>query len=144
MNASTATDSTATAAADERSWLTEVLRPAGSLDQVSVRKLGAALGYLAAATNMVVVNLAAADVRDPRALARALGEPAADFERAGGCLLVTGASRTLAAELARAGVPVVGLGDNVVAPVPAVRVPLQTVARPIAPSPHRPIAQAAA
>lgn len=96
----------------ESAWLTTTLRPAGSLDGAAVRRLGAALGQLAVASDMVIVDLAAVGVRDPRALARTLREPAAEFERAGRCLLVVGASPALTAELDRAQVPVATLvGD---------------------------------
>jgi hypothetical protein len=108
----------------EQAWLTAVLRPAGSLDPAAVRRLGAALGHLAAASDMVIVDLGACEVRNPRALARALREPAVEFERAGGCLLLIGATPALSAELDRAAVPVVTLaGDS----VPAQAMPAQVV-----------------
>jgi hypothetical protein len=142
MNSSTATGSAgsggAAGAAAGQSWLTAVLRPAGSLDQAAVHQLGAALGHLAAATDMVVVDLSAAAVRDPRAFARALGEPAAEFERAGGCLLVIGAPRALTAELAHAAAPVVTLADDVV----PVTVPAQAAAHPTAHTIAHPTAHA--
>jgi hypothetical protein len=101
----------------EQAWLTTVLRPAGSLDYEAVRRLGAALGHLATASDMALVDLTAADVSDPRALARTLREPAVEFERAGRCLLVVGASPRLTAELDRAAVPVATLADDAL-PVP--------------------------
>jgi hypothetical protein len=112
MNSSTATG--------EQAWLTTVLRPAGPLEAAAVRKLGAALDQLAAASDLVLLDLTAAVVRDPRALARALRAPATGFERAGRCLLVVGAPGRLVAELDRAAVPIVVLpGDARPAQVPA-------------------------
>jgi hypothetical protein len=115
MNSSraTATASASPVAAaaeqDEQEWLTVILRPAGSLDQAAVRRLGAALGHLAAGSDMVIVDLTAAVVHGPHALALALREPAKEFERASRCLLVIGASAALTAELDRAAVAVVTL-----------------------------------
>ncbi len=106
------------AAEGEQAWLTTILRPAGSLDGAAGRKLGAALGHLAAASDMIIVDLAAAGVRDPRALARALREPAVEIQRAGRCLLVIGAAPRLTAELDRAEVPVITLAADAV-PRPA-------------------------
>jgi hypothetical protein len=120
--ASPVTDSPVTgspAAAESASaWLTTTLRPAGSLDGEALRRLGAALGQLAGASDMVIVDLAAVAVRDPRALVKALREPAAAFERAGRCLLVMGAAPALTAELDRAEVAVVTLAADAV-PRPA-------------------------
>jgi hypothetical protein len=106
--------------AGEQEWLTIILRPAGSLDHAAVRRLGTALGHLAAGSDMVIVDLTAAVVHSPRELALALREPARDFERASRCLLVLGASATLTAELDRAAVPVATLAaDTLPAPLPA-------------------------
>ncbi len=108
-------------------WLTVMLRPAGALDEAAANRLCAALSLLtlAAGSDMVIVNLTASAVRNPRALARRLLSPARDFERAGRCLLVIGASAELAAELARAAVPVITLAADTLprqvrpAPLPA-------------------------
>jgi hypothetical protein len=113
------------APASEQAWLTAVLRPAGSLDQAAVRRLGAALGPLVAASDMVLLDLTAADIRNPRALARALSGPAAGFERAGRCLLVVGASPALTAELDRAAVAVATLAANALPAQLAAGVPAQ-------------------
>jgi hypothetical protein len=117
MESSTATaagPAAAGAGADgERGWLTAVLRPAGALDADAVRGLASALSQLAAVSNMVMVDLTAARVPDPRAFARAVREPAAAFERAGRCLVLTGAAAALTAELDRAAVPVVTLAADV-------------------------------
>jgi hypothetical protein len=123
-------------ATDEQAWLTAVLRPAGPLEAAAVRKLGAALGQLAAASDMVLLDLTAAVVRDPRALAGALREPAALFDRGGRCLLVVGAPGRLVAELDRAAVPVVLLAAEAlpaeIAALPAQVTPLsaQVAVRP--------------
>ena len=106
------------AALGQRGWLTTILRPAGPLDQSGIRRLAEALGVLAASSDIVVVNLTAAEVSSPRALARSLRAPALRFELAGRCLLLVGASSGLAAELDRAAVPVVTLAADTL-PFPA-------------------------
>jgi len=111
MNSATAS-APLPAPAGEQEWLTIILRPAGSLDHAAVRRLGAALGHLAAGSDMVIVDLTAAVVHSPRELALALREPARDFERASRCLLVLGASTALTAELDRAAVPVATLAAD--------------------------------
>jgi hypothetical protein len=110
-------DARSAGAAGEQAWLTTILRPAGSLDYAALQRLGAALGQLAAASDMAMLDLTATDVSDPRAFARALRDPAAAFERAGRCLLVIGASARLTAEMNRAAVPVATLAENA-RPVP--------------------------
>ena len=92
-------------AAEPAGWLTVIARPAGALDR-------AALGQLAASSDMVIVDLTAADVHSPRALARDLRTPARSFEQAGRCLLLVGASAELAAELDHAHVPVITLAAS--------------------------------
>jgi hypothetical protein len=99
-------------------WLTTILRPAGPLDQSGLRRLAEALGALSASSDMVIVNLTAAEVSSPRALAKCLRAPALRFELAGRCLLLVGASSGLAAELDRAAVPVVTLAADAL-PFPA-------------------------
>ncbi len=99
-------------------WLTTILRPAGRLDQPILRRLGETLSALAASSDMVIVDVTAVDGGNPRALARSLRAPALRFERAGHCLLLTGASAALAAELDRLDVPIVTLAANAV-PFPA-------------------------
>jgi hypothetical protein len=93
---------TAAGGADGPAWLTTVLRPAGSLDRAAAGRLGPALHALAAASDLVLLDLSAAEVRNPRALAAALRAPAAAFAETGRCLLVTGADAALTAELERA------------------------------------------
>jgi hypothetical protein len=113
--------------ADRDGWLTAMLRPAGVLDEVAANRLCAALSLLALAarSDVVIVDLAASTVRNPRALARRLLAPARTFEEAGRCLLVIGADAELTTELDREEVPVVTLGADILprqarsAPLPA-------------------------
>ena len=99
-------------------WLTTFLRPAGELDELAGRRLGETLAHLAASSDMAVLDLTAAQVPHPRAFARSLRAPAAEFERAGRCLLLVGASARLAAELDREAVPVATLADSALAGLP--------------------------
>lgn len=93
-------------------WFTTIMRPAGPLDHRALARLSQALGVLEPSSDMVVVDLTAADVRDPRDLARHLLAPARRFDQAGRCLLLVGASPQLTAELSRAAVPVVTLAPD--------------------------------
>ena len=104
---------TRVAAAELSGWLTTILRPAGALDDLALGKLRDALAPQAASSDMVIVDLTAAEISLPRALADSLRAPALDFEREGRCLLVVGASPDLARELDRAAVPVITLAANV-------------------------------
>ncbi len=97
-------------------WLTTILRPAGSLDRSVLRRLSESLSHLADCSNMVVIDLTAASVVNPRTFARELLPPALAFERAGQCLLLVGASTALTAELDRAAVPVVTLAADALPP----------------------------
>jgi hypothetical protein len=99
-------------APDQGAWLTTILRPAGALDSRAADRLCAALGDLAASSDMVIVNLTATAVSSSRSLARKLLAPAREFDKAGRCLLVVGASPELTAELDRGGVPVVTLAAD--------------------------------
>jgi hypothetical protein len=99
-------------------WLTSILRPAGPLDPRALRRLGDTLGALAASSDMVIVDLTAADGGSPREIARSLRGPARQFELAGHCLMLVGASAGLTAELDRTGVPVITLAADVL-PLPA-------------------------
>ena len=90
-------------------WLTAILRPAGTLDKQALERLGAALSHLARGSDMVVLDLSATRFDSPRPVARELLGPAAEFERAGRCLLLVGASGALVAELDRTHVPVITL-----------------------------------
>jgi anti-anti-sigma regulatory factor len=94
-------------AAGQDGWFTTTVRPAGPLDHAALARLSETLGVLEPSSDMVVIDLTAADVRDPRSLARHLLAPARRFDQAGRCLLLVGASPRLMAELNRAVVPVV-------------------------------------
>jgi len=93
-------------------WLTTVVRPAGRLDHAGLARLSATLGVLEPSSDIVVIDLTAADVRDPRDLARHLLAPARRFDQAGRCLLLVGASPRVTAELGRAAVPIVTLAPE--------------------------------
>jgi hypothetical protein len=93
-------------------WLTTILRPAGSLDEPATAGLCEALPHLAASSDMVIVNLTATAVDQPRAFARKLLAPARMFDQAGRCLLVIGASAELTAELDSCAVPVITLAAD--------------------------------
>lgn len=103
-----------TGATEQEGWLTTVVRPAGPLDHAALARLSTALGVLEPSSDMVVVDLTAADVRDPRDLARHLIAPARRFDQAGRCLLLVGASPRVRAELGRTPVPVVTLAPEAV------------------------------
>jgi hypothetical protein len=109
-------------AREQVGWLTTILRPAGSLDRSALHRLSESLGHLAACSNMVIIDLTAADVVNPRTFARDLLSPALAFEQAGRCLLLVGASPKLTAELDRAAVPIVTLAAEA---MPAQALPLQ-------------------
>jgi hypothetical protein len=101
-----------TMAREQDGWLTTTLRPAGTLDRPTLHRLGESLGHLASCSNMVIIDLTAADVGNPRVFARELLAPALAFAAAGQCLLLTGASPKLTAELDRAAVPVITLAAD--------------------------------
>lgn len=105
-----------TAAREQAGWLTTILRPAGSLDRLALHRLSESLGHLATCSSMVIIDLTAADVVNPRTFARELRPPALAFEQAGQCLLLVGASPRLTAELDRAAVPVVTLAADATPP----------------------------
>ncbi|HZD71284.1 MAG TPA: hypothetical protein VFA45_20990 [Actinomycetes bacterium] len=88
-------------------WLTSVLRPAGTLDASAAGRLTEVLTTIAASSDMVVVDLTATRVPAPRRLATALRAPAQQLAGPGRCLLLVGAGADLVAELDRAAVPAV-------------------------------------
>jgi len=98
--------------AEASSWLTTVLRVAGTLDQSALDQLRPVLRLLALSCDIVILDLSAATVASPPAVARGLLPPAAELDRAGRCLLLRGASPELVAELSRARVPAVTLADE--------------------------------
>src|SRR5580693_6676090 len=107
LAAAPAVGAAASEAADQGRWLTAILRPAGSMDRAALRGLSDSLGHLATSSNMVIIDLTAAVVGKPGAFARDLLAPARQFEQAGQCLLLLGASPELTAALDRYQVPVV-------------------------------------
>jgi anti-anti-sigma regulatory factor len=106
----------AAGASGQDGWFTTIVRPAGPLDHAALARLSETLGALEPSSDMVVVDLTAADVRDPRGLARHLLAPARRFDQAGRCMLLVGASPRLTAELHRTAVPVVTLDPDTVRP----------------------------
>jgi hypothetical protein len=90
-------------------WLTTVLRPAGALDHPTLSRLSQTLDRLAANSDMVILDLTAAHVAVPRALAGKLQTPALKLDQPGRCLLLVGAPPGLLAELDRAAISVATL-----------------------------------
>jgi anti-anti-sigma regulatory factor len=103
-------------ASGQDGWFTTTVRPAGVLDHAALARLSETLGALEPSSDMVVVDLTAADVRDPRGLARHLLAPARRFDQAGRCMLLVGASPQLTVELGRNAVPVVTLAPDMIRP----------------------------
>jgi hypothetical protein len=95
-----------------RHWLTTVLRPVGLLDQSGLDQVGLALAILATCSDMVVIDLTAATVTSPQALARTLAGPSVELDRAGRCLLLRGVPARVRAELDRAALPVIALAED--------------------------------
>lgn len=100
-------------------WLTTVLRPAGALDELALRRLREALDGLTATSDAVIVDLGATEVATPRAVARSLKPPALRAQRQGRCLLLIGAPPGLMAELDRAAVPVATLPADLLPHLPS-------------------------
>lgn len=96
-------------------WLTAVLRPAGVLSGGAIDRFVDNLMALAERANLVIVNLVAATVPTPAALARALRRPGAAMSAPDRCLLLVGADEALLRELRAAG----GEIATVRAPTPA-------------------------
>ncbi len=84
-------------------WLTAMLRPVGELAGRAIEKLADDLTALAERANIVIVNLVAASVPAPAALARALRRPGAMLTGPDRCLLLVGADPALLRELRLAG-----------------------------------------
>ena len=97
---------------DTRRWMTTVLRPAGLLDRPGLDRVALVLAILATCSDMVVIDLTAATVVSPHALARTLLAPAIELDQAGRCLLLRGVPRPVRAELDRVVVPAVTLADD--------------------------------
>jgi len=105
-------DGASTGATETRRWLTTVLRPVGLLDRAGLDQMGRALGILAACSDMVVIDLTAATVTSPQALARTLIAPSVSLDKAGRCLLLRGVPPQVRVELDRAAAPVVALAED--------------------------------
>jgi hypothetical protein len=97
---------------ETKRWMTTVLRPAGTLDRSGLDRVGLALGILAACSDMVVIDLTAATVVNPRALARILAGPSVRLDQEGRCLLLRGVPAQARAELDRAALPVIMLAED--------------------------------
>lgn len=99
-----AADVSAQVTAEQRElWLTAVLRPAGALTGVAMDRLVGSLTALAENASLVVVDLAAAAVPEPDALARALRHPGSLLSGPDRCLLLVGADSDLLQALDRVG-----------------------------------------
>jgi hypothetical protein len=99
-------------ASETRRWLTTVLRPVGLLDRSGLDRMELALGILTACSDMVVIDLTAATIDSPQALARALMAPSVKLDKAGRCLLLRGVPQQVRAELERASAPVITLAED--------------------------------
>ena len=84
-------------------WLTAMLRPAGELAGRAIDRFVEDLVDLAQRANIVVVNLVAATVPSPLALARALRRPGRMLSGPDKALLLVGADDRLLSELRRLG-----------------------------------------
>jgi hypothetical protein len=84
-------------------WLTAMLRPAGELAGRAIEKFVDDIMSLAQRANIVVVNLVAATVPKPAALALALRRPGAILSGPDKALLLVGADEDLLSELRRQG-----------------------------------------
>jgi hypothetical protein len=93
------------AAASPAGWLTAVLRPAGTLDGAGAEELLRLLADLSATADLVVVDLAAARVREVRAFAGALRLPSARLARRGRCLLLANMPTALERVVRTGGMP---------------------------------------
>ncbi|HET6211427.1 MAG TPA: hypothetical protein VFE14_01000 [Micromonosporaceae bacterium] len=80
-------------------WLTAVLRPAGVLAGGAIDRFVDNLMAIADRANLVIVNLVAATVPKPAALARALRRPGRALSGPDRCLLLVGADEALLREL---------------------------------------------
>jgi hypothetical protein len=84
-------------------WLTAMLRPAGELAGRAIDRFIEDVMALAQRANIVVVNLVAATVPKPAALARALRRPGTVLSGPDRALLLVGADDELLSELRRQG-----------------------------------------
>jgi hypothetical protein len=84
-------------------WLTAMLRPVGELAGRAIDRFVDDIVDLAQKANIVVVNLVAATVPSPAALARALRRPGVMLSGPEQALLLVGANDELLTELRRQG-----------------------------------------
>jgi hypothetical protein len=105
---------------DATRWLTTILRPAGTLDAAALAQLAAALVTPAASSDMVVIDLTAASVPDPGALAATVRVPARRLAQPGRCLLLVGAAPDLVVELEHADIPAAAIGQAGRGPLPPI------------------------
>jgi hypothetical protein len=84
-------------------WLTAVFRPVGELAGRALERIVEDIVLLAQQANIVVVNLVAATVPRPAALAHALRRPGAMLSGPDRALLLVGADDDLLCELRRQG-----------------------------------------
>jgi hypothetical protein len=84
-------------------WLTAMLRPVGELAGRAIERFVDDLIDVAQRANIVVVNLVAATVPSPLALAKALRRPGAMLSGPDKALLRVGADPTLLSELRNVG-----------------------------------------
>lgn len=73
-----------------QAWLTAQVRPAGSFGRRDVGRLRVLLDALSGCASVVVVDLGAARLRSPRAVA-VIEDAARRLDRAGGCLVCVNA-----------------------------------------------------
>ena len=92
-------------------WLTAMLRPVGELAGRAIDRFIDDLVDLAQRANIVVVNLVAASVPSPMALANALRRPGQMLSGPDKALLLVGADETLLAELRRVGGDIAAMTD---------------------------------
>jgi hypothetical protein len=88
---------------DDGVWLTAMLRPVGELAGRAIDRFVDDIVDLAQKANIVVVNLVAATIPSPAALARALRRPGVMLSGPEQALLLVGANDELLTELRRQG-----------------------------------------
>ncbi len=93
-------------------WLTAMLRPAGELAGRAIERFVDDLLALAGRANIVVVNLVAATVPTPAALAKALRGPGALMSGPDKALLLVGADDHLLRELRAIGGDIAAVPAN--------------------------------
>jgi hypothetical protein len=120
------TDPSTTHDAAEPLWMTAMLRPVGVLTGAAIDRLADELSAVAAGANIVVVNLVAAEVPNPDALAEALRRPGEMLTGPDKCLLIVGAGADLLAALDRCGGEIAAIDAGPDADLPAAAKALAT------------------